>query len=232
MTLEVRKILAPFIMTTDSIEKLIDSINDGTGNDRIYQRPLMDNVNYAKVWTEYPTGESCNEEGYLFYFINSEGGTCIAAILVMGTVDLHVFVKQEYRRQGIMSRALSNVVLPHLFLNDRKIQRATFNSTEGKRLLEKVGFTILDEKNAEIKKEKVSTVIFPEWTRIPFSKERMEVMQKRACMATALLRMVHDELSTYSREERTEGLGYIIEECDTVFVDIEDEWWDCRPKTE
>ena len=219
-------------MKTESLATLIDDINNGTGNDRIFQRPLMANVSLGIVWTEYPEGESAFETGDTFYFVYADNGSCIAAIYVMGTVNLHVFVKDENRRRGVMTRALRDIVLPHLFTSDRKEQKATFESTEALGMLKKVGFTILDKTNAVIKKEQVQNVDFPDLQPIPFPKERMKALKKRVYIAAGLLRMANDELSLYPCGSLSEDVMMLAEDVDDIAIRVEDEWWRCHKHTE
>lgn len=211
-------------MTTESIAKVIDSINDGTGNDLIFQRPLMANVKLATVWLEYPKGDSADEKAHTFYLVYSDDETCIAAIYVMGANDLHVFVKEDYREQGVMTQALSDIVLPHLFCIDRKEQKATFNSKESQGLLKNVGFIILDRKNAVIRKEQVKHVDFPDLKPIPFPEERMKVLKKRVRIATGLLRMVNDEISLYSCGTLSEDIMDLVLDVDEIAYRVDDEW--------
>lgn len=110
----------------------------------------MANVRLSIVWTEYTAGESVYETEDALYFVYADDGSCVAAIFIMGTVNLHVFVKAKNRRQGVMTRALRDIVLPHLFTSNRKYAISHPRVHRGTRNAEMVGFAIHDKTNAVI----------------------------------------------------------------------------------
>ena len=187
-------------MTNDDLKKIIDSVNDGSASDRIFMRPLLNNVKIARVWTKYPDGKACNEGSYPFYFVFSDLGKCIAAISDLGDSDLHVYTLNAYRRQGLMCRALKDVVLPHLHSIGRATQRTQFNKPASRRLLEKLGFTILDESTAEISLDTFAGVTFPESTSIPIPADRRYAIAVRLWQTSALVKMVVEEMRSYEKD--------------------------------
>ena len=136
-------------MTNEDIEKLIDSINNEAANDSIFLSVLSQTVDFAKVWTKLPEENIGNESSYPFYFIKSEEGNYVGAVSDMGN-DLHVYVKTEHRKKGYLSRAISEVILPHLFQVGREKQRITFiDPTMGEYVKRNWGFTITGDGAAE-----------------------------------------------------------------------------------
>lgn len=215
-------------MKNRTIDQLIDAINKGDGRDRIFARPLMANVKLARAWPEYPQGDVDDESGYLFYFIYSEEGSCIAAILDMGPGDLHVYVKNEHRRRGVMTCALRDIVLPHLLRNEREEQKVTFTEEAARGLLEKIGFTILGENSAVIRKEEIQSVDFPGMESVPFPEDRKEALKKRIRLAAGLLQMASDELRMYqcgTLPDETEESAYFTKE---LAYHVEDAWYNAR----
>lgn len=212
-------------MYDENLSHLLDVLNDETGKDWIFHRPLLVNVSIARVWNQLPDGRSVYYSGDRFYFVRDERDRFIAAIFDMGPNDLHVFVREAYRRQGVMSRALHEVVLPHMFLNGRKTQEATFISVASRGMLEKVGFTIVGPDKAVITKDQVQHVDFPEMGYVPFTEERMEALKKRVWLAAGLLRMVDVEIDTYSGPDIHHQLEGLVEELEELGTYIEDEWW-------
>lgn len=101
-------------MTHDFIEQLIDSLNKGELRDHVFMAPLSKSVHFAKVWMEEPEGGIVGEGPYEFFFITKESPLYVAAVLDMGN-DLHVFVKEEYRGNGYLSRAMHEVVFPWFY---------------------------------------------------------------------------------------------------------------------
>jgi hypothetical protein len=136
-------------MTNDSIECLIDALNANEMADLIFKTSLSLNVDYAKVWTEEPKGLH-RDEGYEFFFIKNETGVYVAAVLDMYN-DLHVFVKKAYRKQGYLSKAMNEIILPKLHQGGRIKQMITFcRFSEMASYVDKNwGFSIIDNSSAE-----------------------------------------------------------------------------------
>lgn len=213
-------------MTNETIELVIDNVNDGSGTDRIFLRPLIENVTIAKVWPEYPKGVAFNEAGYDVYFVYSDDRRCVAAILDMGPDDLHVFVKQESRRQGIMTRALRDVVLPHLLRNRRTEQRVTFNSMESRGLLQKAGFTITDDGHAVITAQQCEKVNFVDAALLPFLEDRKEALKKRLGTAAGLMKMACEEMELIlGSDELCLEIEATMDSIWDIRSRVEDAWW-------
>jgi hypothetical protein len=136
-------------MTNESIEGYIDALNRNEFSEHIFRSILSDTVDYAKVWTDEPRGNVVNEGSYNFYFIKNNVGVYVAAVLDMYS-DLHVFVKKEYRKKGILSAAMNNVILPHLSNTGRDKQVVTFEDPNvGNYCVRNWGFALLDDLSAE-----------------------------------------------------------------------------------
>jgi len=213
-------------MREEVIEQAIDGINEGSWDGRIFMRPLMENISIARVWLGMPKGEGTWEEGDRFYFIFEESGQkCVGAVLDMGANDLHVFMKSEYRRRGIMSRALKRVVLPHLFEDGRQEQRATYDSPASRGLLAGVGFTLVDSSHAVMKPENCPKVEFPVQIRVELSEAEMKSLKKRIRMAAGLLRMAEEQIAFTTAEEVCEELDFLRSDVFSVADRLEDVWW-------
>lgn len=132
-------------MTNDSIEALIDLLNARVpptrARDRIFIRPMTDEVDFAHVWHEEPRGGIGLEGSYEFYFIKDGSQQYVAAVLDMHS-DLHAFTKEAHRKGGHISRALNSVILPKFWQEGRKTQKVTYQDQEAApRLLQRLGFT-------------------------------------------------------------------------------------------
>jgi hypothetical protein len=112
-------------MTHEEIEKTIDAINSKTFSNLIFLSDLDDSVSYGRVWRNEPQGGIGNEGSYEYYFIRIEDDEYVGAVLDMGN-DLHVFMKSEFRKRGILAAAMVNSILPYLFQQGRKHQRVTY----------------------------------------------------------------------------------------------------------
>jgi len=136
-------------MTNEDIESLIDSLNRNEFSDHIFRSRISDQVDYAKVWTEEPKGNMTNEGSYSFYFIKNSEGTYVAAVADMCS-DLHVFVKDEYRKKGHLCSAMNEVILPHISLTGRVKQVITFEDPSiGKSCVKNWKFSLTSKTSAE-----------------------------------------------------------------------------------
>lgn len=136
------------LMTDDTIENLIDSLNDKQTNELIFLSELSGNVLYARVWLHDPKGGIGNEGSYPFYFIRDDECTYVGAVLDMVS-DLHIFVKEKYRKRGHLSQAMNQVVFPYLFQQGREYQKITFKDpTIGEYAQKHWGFEVIDEMTA------------------------------------------------------------------------------------
>lgn len=116
-------------MKNDSIEQLIDALNRGELREHAFLARLSDVVHFAKVWMEDPKGGIAGEGSYEFFFITNSSPLYVAAVLDMGN-DLHVFVKEEHRGKGHLTKAMHEIILPWLFQSGRRKQRVTFQETD------------------------------------------------------------------------------------------------------
>jgi len=137
-------------MTDNEIENYIDLLNNNEFSDFIFRSILSEYVDFAKVWAKEPQGNVANEGSYDFYFIKNNDHKYVAAVFDMHS-DLHVFVKQEYRKKGHLSRAINEAILPHLASIGRENQIVTFNDpSTGEYCVKNWGFILLDQSTAEI----------------------------------------------------------------------------------
>lgn len=184
-------------MTNEHIEKLIDALNKGRLKERIFRVGLSPRVEYARVWTEDPQGKVCNEGSYEFYFLKSETGRFIGAVLDMHN-DLHVFLKKSFRGKGYLATAMQNVILPHLHQKDgRNKQRVTFTDPDIGRYCEKNwGFTITGPEEAT--RDLATFAEFPpvSYERRPLNHEDFSLIKQRIDKARNYLVMVKEQVET------------------------------------
>lgn len=92
---------------------------------------------------------------HTFYFVRSSDGRFAGAVHdAVG--DLHWYLVRCYRRQGLMSAALRDVILPHIAATGRAVQRITISEGIGQRmfaasqqLATAVGFDLVSEGDAD-----------------------------------------------------------------------------------
>lgn len=126
-------------MTEDDLIDLIRRYNEDDWDRPFFSFAISDKVILASVWDEYPTGKGVDERGHCFYFVLDKS-ECVAIVSDMGPSNLHWYVLEKHRKRGIMSGALKNTILPHLFSGEREEQRATYKSTVQKDYLKNQGF--------------------------------------------------------------------------------------------
>jgi hypothetical protein len=170
-----------------------------------------------------PDKKSINVDGDDFYLIHDETGACVGAVLDM-LHDLHAFVKSNSRRNGLMSTALMDVILPHIGSKGRTEQRVTFRSKEAQRLLEKVGFTITGENDAVISTNSLSKPVFPSVSPAGLNRERITFLQERLKTAAAYIRMVRDELEIEIGDDLSEELSDLAWRVVFKSTDVLDFW--------
>ncbi len=174
-------------MTHESILSLVDQAQSGVAADRIFIRPLADNVDFALVWDAEPAGRSANESNYRFYFVRDESGKYVGAVEDL-VGDIHAVTKAEHRRKGIMTRALVDVVLPHIFSQGRTVQCTRICSPEGRALALKIGFRPLADDWAEISETDIRLRTLPTATLPPLDAIRSAAVSARIRTAAKCMR--------------------------------------------
>jgi len=216
-------------MTNDDLAGVIERVREGTAfENNIYIRSLLGNVALARVWFPDSSWGYPSEFGYSFYLVYSDA-VCVAAFLWMGSDDLHVFVKEEFRGRGIMSNAMRNIILPHLFLTHETMteQHAQFSAPESKRLLEQVGFAVVDETHAVFRKDQCAVVDFPTLIPKALPDKRKQELQKRFGYMAAMVEMTRFELESLDAAPQfCENLEYLRSQLRDHVTDMEDVQWD------
>jgi hypothetical protein len=111
-------------MTNKEISKYINRLNLKKGSETIFCREISDNVIIAKVWPKQPKlSDSINGNfsSYNFFFIRNDFGKYIGAVLDMYS-DLHWFISPKFRKQGFLTNAMKQSILPYIFYNREKQQ--------------------------------------------------------------------------------------------------------------
>lgn len=103
-------------MTDKQLEKLIEELNANPTSNNFIITQIAEKIYFGNVWFNLPWIENHEYWGNKFYFINKSDHEFIGIIEACSS-ELHVYLKPEYRNLGIMSNALKNTVIPHMFLN-------------------------------------------------------------------------------------------------------------------
>ncbi len=117
-------------MSDKSIKAIIDRLNNGD-NENIFLQKLSRYVEYGIVWHKVKQinpfkGKYYREKREKFYFIKNDSAFYVGAVLGMYEFDelnnLHAYILKQHRKQGHLFRAMSKIILPHLFQNVKKIR--------------------------------------------------------------------------------------------------------------
>ncbi len=165
-------------MTHESILSLVDALNAGTAHDRIFLRPLTAQVDFAWVWEQEPTGRAANEGGLRFYFVREANGHYVGAVEDLGG-DIHAVVHEAFRRRGIMTAAMRDVVLPHIFSGEKTEQHTRICSPEGRALATKLGFRPTGPEWAVLQADQVPPWSQPSIPLGPLSANRADAVRTR-----------------------------------------------------
>lgn len=212
-------------MTNEQLDNYIDQLNSGDYNpETIFLSKISNDVLYARIWTKEPevtdqiTGFPCS---YEFFFIKDENDKFIGTVLDMAS-DLHWYIKKEFRKQGYLSRALRQTILPFLF-RSRTEQRVTIPVNDiGKEEYEKsrsvalsLGFKAVDENYLEFKLSKHTfnlTEVQIDRAKELIDRARLEILRKKVSFSMTMLMTVSDELKMknlddFGLEEQTRALA-------------------------
>jgi len=194
-------------MSNKSIGAIIKKLNSKNFENIFLQR-LSENVEYGIVWHKVrqyspSKGKYYSEKRDRFYFFKDESDIYVGAVLIMDTLDdLHAFVKKEYRNQGHLLKAMTETILPHLFVEMKKgKQRITIDREWlGDKKYEisrksalKIGFQQFSESEFYISKKEISAKNIPNVKKYGMTKERMLQLREKMLGLSIELSKISDE---------------------------------------
>lgn len=227
---------------------LLNKMNRNPENDFYYLRPLSDNVIWAKIWLEKPKPSdeiSSMVSPDKFYFIKNTDGVFVAIVYDM-TSDLHWFVLPKYRKKGLLTKALKEIILFHLF-QDRDKQRITidinligkknFKASESVAL--KLGFEKISDVNKTksifVKSEyflsvdEFQTDIYFGGKNTLVSETRMKEITRQINFISRSLWLIHTEVEMkFGKTDYSEDLEELIKEVKDHTWKFEDHWWEAK----
>ena len=159
-------------MTDENILNIIDDLNSGANSKNYILRQIGIDIFYAKVWQNLFNENSSEVSSEKFYFIKYKG-LFVGAIQYAGS-DLHWYIKLDSRKKGLLTWALRDYILPHIFLIQKKDkQRITISKTrlsekgynDSEKVALELGFEKVENENSKkdiceyyISKEQIKTV--------------------------------------------------------------------------
>ncbi len=196
-----------------SLKKILDEWKAGkvSGSVTMY-RLLAPNVQLVQLWPEYKSGESIPADllSRIIYLI-LEDSQAVGAVEPQED-NLQAVMLTQWRAKGIFSKAMKEVILPHI-LQSKPLQRLQLQRSEyGDRRVEQLkkmalsmGFILLKE-DAEIRlvldasKKKVTHFIGGKDQLL--SPERKTAIRQELCYMAYRLLLIRSEM------ELTEGVSY------------------------
>jgi hypothetical protein len=224
-------------MKDREIRKYIDRLNNGKASESIFTRQISKTVDVAKVWPKQPrmTDRIIGNFGsFRFFFIKNDVNVYVGAVFDMNH-DLHWYIVPEKRKQGYLTTALKESILPYLFYDEREIQRITIeinvigekNYLSSKSVALKLGFKPINatETEFELKQSDFN------WDNenldeinSDIKSERIEELRKRAFYAYKTLYKISDELLMTVNDDKE--LKEVIKEVKNYTWKIEDLEWE------
>ena len=224
-------------MTEKEIRKYIYRLNNGKATESIFTRQIGKNVDVAKVWTEQPKITDSivgNFGSYRFFFIKNEINKYVGAVLDMYQ-DLHWYIIPKSRKQGYLTKALKESILPYLFYDERERQRITIdkyaigekNYLNSKNVALKLGFKAINISETEFEL-KQSDFNWDDENLIEINSEinseRFKQLRERAFYAFKILYKISDELLMKVNDDKE--LKEVADEVRKYTWRIEDIEWE------
>jgi hypothetical protein len=180
-------------MTNRTIARLIRDVN--AGGRRVFLLPPEDaTVRRGIAWPQLPGEE--HPHGYDFWFVFAEG-KCVAAILKMDDVDLHVYTSPKYRNRGLMKRAMTEVVFPDLAASGMARAKVSLSTVAGEGLWRGLGGNVsADRRRGEIGLKPFRRTVEPPHALAPLTPDRRKMVREQLLHAAALLSYAADALRT------------------------------------
>lgn len=219
-------------MTETTLISFIEKLNNQQTENLIFLRPLSQSVDYAKVYERKPTKTDkmvAHDYPYKLYFVRNEFGTYVATVLDMSN-DLHWLVLPEFRSKGLLSTALREVILYHLF-QDRVEQRITIKTDEigpenakaSRRLAIKVGFEKVSDSEYILKKDIYSTEKYFEGKNRSIGESRIDEFKKEINYVARSLAIIQTEIEmNYGESDYNDELKEVLNEIRSQVWKFED----------
>jgi hypothetical protein len=158
-------------MTEKSIIAIINILNRNPNYKQCIKHSISENVEFAHIWIE-----NCRlKHSPKSFFLIKKDNKYVGAVLDMNS-DLHWVMLPEYRKNGYLTTALKEVIIPYLFTYlDREELKITINGLEiGKENYENSSSTAL---NLGFKKVDEKSFVLEE-KDFDFSNEKLDVKHK------------------------------------------------------
>lgn len=225
-------------MTAKYIRSIINRLNKGTLSERLFLRPLKNNVDFGYYWDEKPSPKnpSLSRSGpYKFYFIRDEGKQYVSAVLDM-THDLHWYVLPKHRKAGYLGKALQNLILPHLF-QSRDEQHITISRyhlsnqqiADSEAVAFRAGFKTTGEAKYLLTKKDFGNKRMTLNRPNGINEERLEELKMRINdLSQSLWRIQTEAEVCLGVSSKTEAMYEVVHKISSLSIKLEDAIWDFK----
>ena len=189
-------------MTDDEVKALILAYNAKAFPAYFAFRTITETVKLGYIWLEHPAGIHATESSTKAYFIIADD-QCVGVVVEMGfrhsgnpfeEENLHWYVLEERRKQGHLHKALSQVILPHMFADGRESQRVTTNTPSNASYALRQGFKQLGEHEFEITNDMVASGSKVSGLNSPLDHDQLQELKVRIREAKGIITSVHERL--------------------------------------
>ncbi|WP_139926350.1 hypothetical protein [Hymenobacter sp. DG01] len=218
-------------MTHETLHSVLARANGGDGPEILILRPLTESVVWASLWLEAPRPDQTDrrQHGSKVYLIRNELQEYVGIVLDHGPADLHVYVPPQHRGHHYMSKALREVILPHLFLDGREVQHITISRNFGRKTFEAAqnaalaaGFVPVHR--AEDEEQNIATLEFTPVNPddMPYypgtdtepSAERLQQIKRQLAYHASCLQLLSDEVAMHLADD------FLPEEIEELAIDV------------
>jgi hypothetical protein len=229
-------------MHDDTIQRILNRMNRGARE--VITTQVASDVWWGFAWGASPKGYSLGgvqTEGDEMFFIKAPDGRFGAAVLRMGSHEMHWYVAPRYRRKRLLVEPLKKTILPFIFAqHDTDGQGGSVDlarpfAEASTKVALRAGMHEVERKGKQVfyridRREagKFERFAFPTGTL-----EELEQLKNQALIRYRALRMMFDQVRVrYLAHMRPQKVDYIISQLESKRTDlidmVEDAHWSLK----
>lgn len=204
-------------MRNQDLNRFINCYNNKKWKELANFQRIANNVVLGHIWRD-PPRLSYQDEKDTFFFIENELGRSVGIVFLMGSFDIHWYVKREFRRKGFLSNSLHNTIFPFIFSDGRPEQYSSYDSERNKEYLARQGFVPTDESGRMVlKKDSVKELKAISFARP--NEDEIKIQQRNMWKVAREIDCVVDNLFLKTGEDF--GLSEMVENFKGFILDLE-----------
>lgn len=224
-------------MTEKNFEQILDELNKKGQNIPIFTRPISTYVDIGIHWENKSQKDLADNLPNKFYFIKNQKK--YVGLVEDRTLDLHWYMQVSERNKGLLSKALREIILPHLS-RIRHEQRITIdkdcigqkNFESSLNLAKAVGFTISSERSGlfeailDLKGYKRKHNRIKEVSEGISADRLVELRREVNSLATAFHQIEAEIEMKLGKSKYTRGMHQIIKQMKSYRIKLDNAVWD------